>query len=104
MSFCFCFGSLTIPFRPRHQLRLLACCEPEFWKHIPRSEPFRVLLGDMRDKLYNSRERMRQLLATGKSDIPVEDTYTDASQVSNFQFSASSLILFYFFVFSFELC
>ncbi|KAG0558515.1 hypothetical protein M758_10G031500 [Ceratodon purpureus] len=53
----------------------------EFWKHIPPNEPFRVLLGDMRDKLYNTRERMRQLLANGKSDIPVEDTFTDASQV-----------------------
>jgi hypothetical protein len=48
----------------------------------------------MRDKLYNSRERMRQLLATGKSDIPVEDIYTDASQVINVQFYASSLIFF----------
>jgi phosphoenolpyruvate carboxylase len=53
----------------------------EFWKHIPPSEPFRVLLGDMRDKLYNTRERMRQLLANGKSDINIEDTFTDASQV-----------------------
>jgi phosphoenolpyruvate carboxylase len=53
----------------------------EFWKHIPLSEPFRLLLGDMRDKLHNSRERMRQLLATGKCDIPVEDTYTDAAQI-----------------------
>lgn len=57
--------------------------ESEFWKHIPPNEPFRVLLGDMRDKLYNTRERMRQLLATGKSDIPIEDTFTDASQVSS---------------------
>jgi hypothetical protein len=81
---------------PTEASTALACCVPEFWKHIPRSEPFRVLLGDMRDKLYNSRERMRQLLATGKSDIPVEDTYTDASQVSNFLFSASSLIFFSF--------
>lgn len=53
----------------------------EFWKHIPPNEPFRVLLGDMRDKLYNTRERMRQLLANGKSDINLEDTFTDASQV-----------------------
>ncbi len=53
----------------------------EFWKHIPPSEPFRVLLGDMRDKLYNTRERMRQLLANGRSDIPSDDTFTDASQV-----------------------
>uniref|UniRef100_A0A7I4B735 phosphoenolpyruvate carboxylase n=1 Tax=Physcomitrium patens TaxID=3218 RepID=A0A7I4B735_PHYPA len=53
----------------------------EFWKHIPPNEPFRVLLGDMRDKLYNTRERMRQLLASGKSDINIEDTFTDASQI-----------------------
>lgn len=53
----------------------------EFWKHIPPNEPFRVLLGDMRDKLYNTRERMRQLLANGKSDINIEDTFTDATQV-----------------------
>jgi phosphoenolpyruvate carboxylase len=53
----------------------------EFWKHIPPSEPFRVLLGDMRDKLYNTRERMRQLLANGRSDIPSDDTFTDASQI-----------------------
>lgn len=62
-------------------LRFCVWSESEFWKHIPPNEPFRVLLGDMRDKLYNTRERMRQMLATGKSDIPVEDTFTDASQV-----------------------
>ena len=56
-------------------------CYVEFWKHIPPNEPFRVLLGDMRDKLYNTRERMRQMLANGKSDINLEDTFTDASQV-----------------------
>lgn len=55
----------------------------EFWKHIPPNEPFRVLLGDMRDRMYYTRERMRQLLATGKSDINVEDTFTDALQVTS---------------------
>ncbi|XP_024377853.1 phosphoenolpyruvate carboxylase isoform X2 [Physcomitrium patens] len=53
----------------------------EFWKHIPPNEPFRVLLGNMRDKLYNTRERMRQLLANGKSDINLEDTFTEKSQI-----------------------
>jgi phosphoenolpyruvate carboxylase len=53
----------------------------EFWKHIPPNEPFRVLLGDMRDRMYYTRERMRQLLATGKSDINVEDTFTNALQI-----------------------
>lgn len=53
----------------------------EFWKHIPPSEPFRVLLGDMRDKLYHTRERIGQLLASGKSDISIDDTFTDVSQI-----------------------
>ena len=53
----------------------------EFWKHIPPNEPFRVLLEDMHDKLYNTQERMRQMLANGKSDINLEDTFTDASQI-----------------------
>ena len=71
-------------------------CIPEFWKHIPPNEPFRVLLGDMRDKLYNSRERMRQLLATGKSDFAVEDTYTDASQVLSLRTKPALSYLFLF--------
>lgn len=67
--------------------------ESEFWKHIPPSEPFRVLLGDMRDKLYNTRERMRLLLQNGKSDIPIEDTYTDASQVCYSSFACLHMSL-----------
>lgn len=54
----------------------------EFWKQIPASEPYRVILGDVRDKLYNTRERSRQLLANGISDIPEEATFTDVEQVS----------------------
>ncbi|KAI4320709.1 hypothetical protein MLD38_034162 [Melastoma candidum] len=49
----------------------------EFWKTIPSSEPYRVLLGDLRDKLYQTRERARQLLAHGTSDIPEEATFTN---------------------------
>ena len=63
----------------------------EFWKHIPPNEPFRVLLGDMRDRMYYTRERMRQLLATGKSDINVEDTFTNALQVISQRHSNLSL-------------
>lgn len=52
------------------------------------------MLGDIRDKLYNTRERMRQLLANGKSDINIEDTFTDASQVpSQTPLTARSLII-----------
>ncbi|KAH7279605.1 hypothetical protein KP509_37G026100 [Ceratopteris richardii] len=53
----------------------------EFWKPIPPSEPFRVILGEVRDKLYKTRERYRQLLATGKSDIAENDTYTSKEQI-----------------------
>lgn len=54
----------------------------EFWKQIPPSEPYRVILGDVRDKLYNTRERARQLLANGISDIPEDSTFTNVEQVS----------------------
>lgn len=53
----------------------------EFWKQIPPNEPFRVILGDVRDMLYNTRERMHQLLSVGKSDIPEDDTLTSVDQV-----------------------
>lgn len=53
----------------------------EFWKQIPPNEPYRVILGDVRDKLYNTRERSRQLLANGTSDIPEEVTLTNVEQV-----------------------
>ncbi|XP_042422818.1 phosphoenolpyruvate carboxylase-like isoform X2 [Zingiber officinale] len=54
----------------------------EFWKQIPPSEPYRVILGDVRDKLYNTRERSRHLLTNGVSDIPVEATLTNVEQVA----------------------
>ncbi|KAF9688031.1 hypothetical protein SADUNF_Sadunf02G0154700 [Salix dunnii] len=53
----------------------------EFWKQIPPNEPYRVILGDVRDKLYNTRERSRQLLANGKSDIPEDSIFTNAEQL-----------------------
>lgn len=56
--------------------------DPEFWKQIPPSEPYRVILGDVRDKLYQTRERARQLLAHGISDIPEEAVFTNVEQVS----------------------
>lgn len=53
----------------------------EFWKQIPPNEPYRVILGDVRDKLYNTRERARHLLTNGMSDIPDDTTFTDVEQV-----------------------
>ncbi|XP_058730437.1 phosphoenolpyruvate carboxylase 2-like [Vicia villosa] len=52
----------------------------EFWKQVPPTEPYRVILGDVRDKLYNTRERARQLLANGSSEIPQETTFTNVEQ------------------------
>ncbi|XP_066307005.1 phosphoenolpyruvate carboxylase, housekeeping isozyme isoform X1 [Miscanthus floridulus] len=52
----------------------------EFWKQVPPSEPYRVILSDVRDKLYNTRERARHLLASGFSEIQEEATFTDVEQ------------------------
>ncbi|PNY09235.1 phosphoenolpyruvate carboxylase 2-like protein [Trifolium pratense] len=52
----------------------------EFWKQVPPTEPYRVILGDVRDKLYNTREHARQLLANGSSEIPKEVTFTNVEQ------------------------
>ncbi|KAL2466772.1 Phosphoenolpyruvate carboxylase 3 [Abeliophyllum distichum] len=52
----------------------------EFWKQVPPNEPYRVILGEVRDKLYQTRERSRHLLANGVSDIPEEATYTNVEQ------------------------
>ncbi|GLJ38512.1 hypothetical protein SUGI_0784760 [Cryptomeria japonica] len=52
----------------------------EFWKQVPPNEPFRVILGDVRDKLYHTRERARHILANGISDIPEEATFTSIDQ------------------------
>ncbi|XP_074357507.1 phosphoenolpyruvate carboxylase 2-like [Apium graveolens] len=52
----------------------------EFWKQVPASEPYRVILGDVRDKLYHTREHSRHLLSHGTSDIAEEATYTDVEQ------------------------
>lgn len=53
----------------------------EFWKQVPASEPYRVILGDVRDKLYQTRERSRHLLAHGYSDIAEDATFTNVEQV-----------------------
>lgn len=54
----------------------------EFWKRIPPNEPYRVILADVRDKLYNTREHARQLLSNGVSDVAEEATFTHIDQVS----------------------
>ncbi|GJX39329.1 phosphoenolpyruvate carboxylase gene, partial [Tanacetum coccineum] len=44
----------------------------EFWKPVPPTEPYRVILGDVRDKLYNTHKRARHLLVHDVSEIPEE--------------------------------
>lgn len=53
----------------------------EFWKSIPPTEPYRVILGHVRDKLYYTRERARQLLSNSVSDVPEEATFTNLEEV-----------------------
>lgn len=66
----------------------------EFWKQVPPNEPYRVILGDVRDKLYNTRERARHILANGVSDIPEDATFTNVEQVSpSLQFLINSLVM-----------
>lgn len=60
-----------------------SCPNAEFWKQVPPSEPYRVILSDVRDKLYNTRERSRHLLSNGYSDIPEEVSFTDVEQVTD---------------------
>lgn len=55
--------------------------DAEFWKKIPSNEPYRVVLGYARDRLYQTRERSRHLLAHGYSDIPEEATFTNVEEV-----------------------
>ncbi|KAI3847491.1 hypothetical protein MKX03_029198 [Papaver bracteatum] len=52
----------------------------EFWRKVPPSEPYRVILSDVRDKLYQTRERSRHLLSNEISDVPEEATYTNIQQ------------------------
>ncbi|XP_062228973.1 phosphoenolpyruvate carboxylase 1-like [Phragmites australis] len=52
----------------------------EFWKQIPPNEPYRVILGYVRDKLYCTRERSRHLLTTGFSEIPEDSTFTNVEE------------------------
>jgi hypothetical protein len=55
-----------------------------------------VILSDVRDKLYNTRERSRELLSSGHSDIPEEATLTSVEQVEIYPWSSQNNIDFRF--------
>nr|AAX98688.3 C4 phosphoenolpyruvate carboxylase [Echinochloa crus-galli] len=52
----------------------------EFWRGIPPNEPYRVVLGYVRDKLYNTRERSRHLLTSGFSEITEDLVFTNIEE------------------------
>ncbi|CAM0880335.1 unnamed protein product [Alopecurus aequalis] len=52
----------------------------EFWKQISPREPYRIILGDIRDKLYNTCERAREILSHGASSIPEDQTYRSVEE------------------------
>lgn len=81
MKKSFCFQFLVFNFSTHDFIHA------EFWKQVPPNEPYRVILGDVRDKLlFHTRERARQLLANGFSDIAEETTFTIVDQVYFRQF------------------
>eukprot|EP00898_Chlorokybus_atmophyticus_P001914 jgi/Chlat1/2723/Chrsp182S08756 len=53
----------------------------EFWSYIPPTEPYRVLLGEVRDKLYNTREWLHHQLTTGSSPVDPSHIYLDTEQL-----------------------
>lgn len=52
-----------------------------------------MILGDVRDKLYQTRERSRHLLANGYSDIPEDATFTNVEQVISLIFKMLYLFI-----------
>ncbi|AQK70235.1 phosphoenolpyruvate carboxylase2 [Zea mays] len=72
------FSCRFITFFPERGL--LCLFFKEFWKQVPPNEPYRVILGDVRDKLYYTRERSRHLLTSGISEILEEATFTNVEQ------------------------
>ncbi|GBG71386.1 hypothetical protein CBR_g8806 [Chara braunii] len=53
----------------------------EFWNVIPPTEPYRIILGMVRDRLFNTRERLMHLLQGGISPIQESETFTSAEQL-----------------------
>ena len=63
----------------------------DFWKAIPEYEPYRVILAELRDKLYNTRAVLRQCVAD--SDLAID--VTDASIVRHKEELSEPLIACY---------
>ena len=45
----------------------------DFWKTIPENEPYRVLLGELRDKLYETMEQLQKVVADPSIELDLDD-------------------------------
>ena len=45
----------------------------DFWKTIPENEPYRVLLGELRDKLYLTMEQLQKVVADPSIELDLDD-------------------------------
>jgi hypothetical protein len=74
----------------QEQILTIVSSAAEFWKQISPREPYRIVLGDVRDKLYNTCERARQILSHGVSNIPEDKTFVNVKQVCRFHIRVSA--------------
>lgn len=54
----------------------------DFWRSIPLEEPYRVILAEVRDKLYNTREALQNVIAGKVDSLDPEDktVYCDKAE------------------------
>ena len=45
----------------------------DFWRSIPMEEPYRVILAEVRDKLYNTREALQEVISGKRDALDPED-------------------------------
>jgi phosphoenolpyruvate carboxylase len=45
----------------------------DFWRSIPMEEPYRVILAEVRDKLYNTREALQEVISGKREALDPED-------------------------------
>jgi hypothetical protein len=88
------FWTLLLEFTIQNKILEQHCCNicithlkmlQSFGNRFLRMSHIHVILGGVRDKLYNTRELARQLLANGTSVIVEETTFTNVEQVLSSQ-------------------
>ena len=45
----------------------------DFWRSIPLEEPYRVILAEVRDKLYNTREALQEVISGKRHALDPKD-------------------------------